>query len=114
MARTALTPINVSGPYGSATTLTWTAADDVNKNSFAWTGKEILLVKNEDTSEQTVTVQGVACAHGRTGTVSKAVSAGAFAVFPFFSNPEGWLQSDGKIYVDAASANVKFCILRLP
>ena len=112
--RIVLTPISVPGPYAAAANLTWTAADATNKNAFVFTGREILLVRNDNAGEQTVTIQSVACEHARTGNLSKAIAASAYAVFPLFSNGEGWRQTDGKIYVDAASADVKFCVLRIP
>ena len=114
MARTALTPIDCPLQWATTpATLTWTAADNVNGNEFTWTGKEILLVRNDDVGAQLVTIDSVPDPYTREGDQTQSVPAGAYRIFgsPFPST--GWLQADGKIYVDAASANVMLAVITI-
>ncbi|MEM3453499.1 MAG: hypothetical protein QW835_07755 [Candidatus Hadarchaeum sp.] len=115
MARTALNPISVPHPYAAAAAdLSWTAADAVNGNCFIFSGKEILLAQNTGTSEATITISTVACSHGRTGDIVKVLGAGNFCIFPALYYAEGFMQADGKVYVNANSADVKLAVLRIP
>ena len=112
MARTDVTPVALAGVYpGELTDLTWVAADPTNGNAVTLMGDEILLVRNDDTAGQLVTVSSVPDSAGRTGDVSATVAAGAYAVFgPVKAT--GWRQSDGKLYVDVASASVYLAVLK--
>ncbi len=117
MARTALTPIASPGGYPQAiSTLTWTAADNVNGNSVPWTGKELILAQNTDVGSQTVTVTSVADREGRSDShlTTASIAASAYAVVggPFPS--EGWRQTDGNIYLTASAATIKFAVIKLP
>ena len=114
MARTALTPIDAPASYATGgAALTWTAADPTNKNEVILTGREILLARNDDAAAQTVTVHSVGDPYSRTGDASREIAAGEYGVFQMFPTC-GWQQSNGKLNIDAASANVKFAVLRLP
>lgn len=111
---TAQTPL---GPYPGAVSagqlaLTFTAADNVNGNSFALTGHEILIVDNTDVGAQTVTITSVADSRGRTQDVTAySMAAGTFAAFSFRGGTEGWKQSDGTVHITASAAAVKFAII---
>ena len=49
MATTLLTVTTLPGPYDTdGVTPTWDAGDDVNNNHFPSTGKEIVMVRNDD------------------------------------------------------------------
>lgn len=115
MARTALTPTEVGGPYsGSATAFTWTAADAVNKNEFTLTGEEIILIHNTDgANPHNVTLSSVDDERGRQEDVTEAVAASAYMAFPATALT-GWIQTDGKFYLEADDAQIEFAILRLP
>jgi hypothetical protein len=112
MARTALTPIAAPGGYAAAlTAITWTAADVANGNAFTLTGGEMILVNNTDAASHNVTLTSVNDPYGRSGTVTEAVAAGVYKMF----GPAkilGWQQSDGKFYLSADHAGVKFAIIR--
>lgn len=115
MARTPLTVQQLTGPYPASLNLddlVWTAADEINANSFALTGKEIILVRNDNVGVQTVTLTSIADPTSRTGNVTKAVSAGEYAVFQA-SDLTGWMQSDGLFYLQAVVNDVFFSIIRL-
>src|SRR5574337_796226 len=120
MARTALPIISALGSYpalplspGSAA-FVFTAADTVNNNSFASTGREMLLIQNTAGTAGTVTVHSVADSLKRTGDINGySVPATSFAEFGPFNQP-GWLQSDGTVWVDGSAATILFAVVRLP
>lgn len=117
MARTQLTPVTVGWQDAdvSANELdyTWTAADDVNGNAFAPTGKEILLARNTDVGAQTVTIPAADDAIGREGEITAySIGAGEEARFGRF-RPSDWAQNDGNVHVDASDAAVEFLLLKL-
>ncbi len=117
MPRTAITVQTPPGAYpgtiaADAADLTWVAADVANKNSFVCAGGELVLVRNDDASAQTVTITSVADEYARTGDVSAySVGAGEYALFGPIP-VAGWRQSDGSVYLEASSANVKLAVIR--
>jgi hypothetical protein len=114
MARTRLTPAEVPKTHpGGEVVYTWTAADTSNQNDFLLTGRETLLIKNEDASSQDVTITSVADPYGRTGDLTVTVAA-SDEVALHFSARDGWMQSDGALYLDTTSANISYAVLRLP
>jgi hypothetical protein len=95
-------------------TLTQTACDNVNGNSFAFTGREILIVNNPDASVHTFTVTSIADSLGRTGDIANySVAATTIAVIHLDTIP-GWRQSNGTILLACNSNLMKFGVLRLP
>lgn len=115
MARTALTVQELSGPYPGALTLdalTWAAADVANSNDFTFTGKEIILARNDDASPQLVTLESIAGPHNRTGDVVLTPASGAYAMYQA-TGLAGWIQSTGKFHLKAATTTVFFAIVRL-
>jgi hypothetical protein len=118
MARTNLTKSTLAGPLpatlpvaANGLDLTFTAADVANKNQFAGAGDDLLLAWNSGVSAYTTTFTSVAI-NGRTGDVTTySIDAGEIAAFRF--KDIGWKQSDGKIYVEASNAAVKFAVIAL-
>lgn len=111
---TALTPIDAPEPYAaSPADLTFTAGDATNGNEFPATGREMLIVRNDDGSAQTVTVQSVDDPFSRQGDQTQSVPAGAYRIFGPFPTL-GWQQSDGTIQISVGSANVQLAVVRLP
>lgn len=114
---TALTTIvliqnNVAVSAGQLT-ITWTACDNVNGNSFTSTGREILLVNNTAGSSGTFTVSSVPDSLGRSDTSLTAYSlaaAGYAAVQMKFTT--GWLQSGGTINLSCSAATMKFAVIQ--
>jgi len=95
---------------------TWTAAGAAFADGaqFPLTGKEILLVRNDNAVAQTVTINSVADPYNRTGNITAySIGAGEYAVFPQFQQT-GWMQSSGKLSFAASAADVYFAVLRLP
>lgn len=122
MARLALTPKTLPGPYPTlppaAGSLAVTeAAPSVAGDgvSFAFVpGRTILMVRNTNAAAQTVTLTSVPDTQGRSGDVSAySLAAGAIAFLGPFSG-EGWRQADGSIYAVASHVDVKFTALQLP
>lgn len=118
MARTSITKSTLQGPYptlpvtANLLDLTFEAADVANKNQFAGAGDDILLAWNTGASAYTVTFTSVADDKKRTGDVTTySIGAGDIAAFRF--KDAGWKQSDGKIYIEAENAAVKFAVAAL-
>lgn len=122
MTRLALTVQQIIDDYpatpltANAADFVWTAAgaDFADGASFALTGKEVLLVRNDNGAAQTVTITSVADGKNRTGTITAySVGIGEYAVFPPFKK-DGWAQASGLLYIAASAADVYFAVLRLP
>ena len=114
MARTALTPQLIAGPYPSdfaMTTFTWTAADVSNQNSFILTGRELILVRNDDVATKICTLTSIADPQNRVGNVTKSIAAGAYAAFSA-AELTGWIQSTGLFHLECDDADMFFAILR--
>jgi hypothetical protein len=118
MARTAVTVTDALGSYGdyataNAADLTMEAADPSNKNKVPHTGDILLIAHNTGGSAQLVSVTSVDDAYGRQEDIDEySVGAGEYAVFGPFK-VQGWIQSDGQLYFEADSADVKFGVVKL-
>lgn len=115
MPRTTITAVAAPGPYPTAgTTMTFTAADVANGNQTHFSGRVLLIARNDDASPQTVTITSVSDPFGRTGSISaESLLAGATKMYGPFSNPVGWQSSDGFLYFAGGHANIKFCPIDL-
>lgn len=119
MARTDLTVTPVVGPYPSlqpaalSLDITFAAADVANGNQFAGSGEDILLVWNDGgAAAYYFTATSKADALNRTGDITQYdVAIDAISQFKFKNL--GWRQADGKIYLDAENASLKFAVLSL-
>jgi hypothetical protein len=115
MPRVTLTRSNSPGPNPTAgVAVTMTAADTVNKEQFALTGREILIIHNTGASSRTYTITSVADPFGRLGDITaQTIAAGAIhTVGPF--GLAGWQQTGGYLYIEANNAEVKFGVIALP
>lgn len=118
MARTDLTKLTAEGPYGdygaNEADLPMVAADTVNKNQFTFGGYDLIVAHNTGASPVAITVTSAPDPYGRTGDIdSYSLGAGEYAVFGPLK-AQGWIQSDGKVYLEAASADVKLGVVALP
>lgn len=115
MARVALTKINGTSSYPTAgVTVSWTAADTSNKNSFRMTRDDLLLIRGNG-GAGTYTVNTVANNRGRTADISAAaIASGAYRVIGPFKQLEGWQQSDGHMYFEGSAVEVEFAVIKLP
>lgn len=118
-AQTPLTPVvmkeNNYAVQAGDLTLTETACDNVNGNSFPATSREILLIHNTNAGGSgTFTVTSVADQFGRLGDISAySVAASSIAVIDM-DTLKGWQQPGGAVFLACSAATMKFVVLRLP
>ena len=114
MAKTTLTKTNANGNFAAAfKVLTMTAADTSNQNDFACSGDDLIVAWNSGASQHTITLTSVTYPPGRSGTITaETIEAGVIKIFGPMK-AEGWMQSDGKIYIEANHVEVKFGIIKL-
>lgn len=114
MPRTVLTKTAAPGSVNyTGATLTMTAADTSNLNEFVASGRDLIVAHNTGASTYTITVTSSADPYGRTKDVSAVnITAGAYMVFGPLELT-GWQQSDGRIYLQANNAAVKFGVVSL-
>ena len=116
MARVTLTPVAVGGKWPTApTALAMTAADAPNKEQVAITGREIIIARNTGVGARTITVTSVANpADNRTQHITAySIGAGLQVMFGPLA-PEGWRQTDGKLYIEAEHAEVLWSVIQIP
>jgi hypothetical protein len=114
MARTRLTVVEVPKTHpGGSVAYTFAAHDTVNENDFLTTGREMLLIESTDAGSQDVVITSAPDSYGRTQDLTVSVAAGATRAV-FFSTRDGWMQSDGAIYLDCTVATIAYAVLRLP
>jgi len=93
---------------------TWTAADAANKEEVTLTGREIILIRNDDAGAQTVTFDSVVDDKNRKGDITDySVGAGKYAHFGPFPK-DGWAQTDGTLHFEASDANIHIAVIKLP
>jgi len=115
MARTTLTKSTAGGAYATAgVALTMTAADASNLNAFVANGNDLIIAHNTGASTQTITITSTADPYGRSGSITtENITAGQYKIYGPYSLI-GWVQTDGKIYLAASHADVKFGVVTLP
>lgn len=118
MPRVTLTKQVPLGPYpslpvGAGTmTLTETAADITNKEQFVPSGDDLIIAHNTGLSARTITITSVVDERKRTGDITTySIAAGGIAVFRI--TKPGWMQTDGRIYIEANNAEVKWAVVQL-
>jgi len=117
-ATTALTPVvliqnNASSVSAGALTVTMTACDNVNGNSYSATGREVLLMQNTDTSAHSITITPVADPYGGTNTQFTTYSLPASSISAVqMKYVIGWANT-GVITIPACSSNlIKLAVLQ--
>jgi hypothetical protein len=95
-------------------TVAQTAMDAVNGNSFVATGKEILVIQNNDAAPHTFTITSVPDTLGRSDASLTNYSVPATTLIALQMNQlAGWLQSsDGTVHMTTSSALLKITVLR--
>lgn len=118
-APTVLTVTTIKGPFetysANSADFTFVAGTLTDGDTFACTGRELLLVKN-GTGTNTITITSVANAKNRTGDITTySLGAGEFAAFGVgLTNSAGWKASDSTIRVTVSSVEVTMRVLKLP
>lgn len=94
------TDVPVQSPAsGGNSQLTKTTADATNNHSVVNDGQVTIYIENGNAGDMAVTVQAVACAHGR--TVNDAATIPTGETYKFGPYPiEEWNQTDGTLQVD--------------
>jgi predicted secreted hydrolase len=120
MTRTILTKTTAPGGYPSlqpaanSLDITFTAADVGNDNRFVASGKDLILAWNTGAQAYTVTLTSIEDEKKRTGNIAAySIGAGEIAVIGPVPN-DGWLQSDGYIWLSASNALIFFAVIALP
>lgn len=117
MARTALAISIAPGTNPSAgVNVTFTAADAANDNSFVFTGRELLLVRNvHATLAKTYTINSSANQKRRTGDITAvSMAAGVYHVLGPFRDKDGWQQTGGVIHLEGEDSSIQFAVIVLP
>lgn len=113
MARQSHTAVETSGKYPTApTTMTATAADAVNFEETAHTGREVIVFRNSGSTTRNITITSVADNRNRTGDITFTLANGASK----FVGPlgiEGFRQTNGKLYFQADHAEVLISVIRV-
>lgn len=113
MARTAIPVQTIPANGGVLDDISWTAGDDVNDHEFVNTGREILVMKNTHTGEQTATVVSVADQYGRTGDATLAPDATTGFSFWGPGKPAHWNSTSTLVYVNPVDdTSVSFAVIR--
>lgn len=113
---TELTVVDLPGAYEANIANTpvdiGLVAADLTGNTFRSTGREVVVVRNDDVGVQTVTVaSSPASRTGRVGDIAAAsIPAGETRIFQIFPR-DGW-ESGGLITVTASDVDVKVGVLR--
>lgn len=99
-------------PTTGGTVVTWQAADTTNFEQVSLTDQDSLLVWNSHASTgYTYTVTSVPDEYGRSGDMTTiALAAGVFHVVGN-GMAAGWLQTNGKLYLQASNAAVKWAVI---
>jgi hypothetical protein len=95
--------------------VTWQAADPANGNSFPSSGRELLEMRNSDTTNPaTVTIKSAPDPYGRAQDITTyALAPGTTAALKM-TDSVGWRQPDGSVYLDIAGTGViQFLVLRI-
>lgn len=95
-------------------TYTASGADFADGASFPLTGREVLIVRNDNAGAQTITINSVVDDKNRTGDITTySIGIGEYAVFGPFPK-SGWAQASGDLYFEVAAADLFLAVLRLP
>ena len=115
MPRVTLTKTTAPGAYsGASVAVTMTAADAVNFEQFTCTGRELVIIHNTGAGARTWTATSVDDSYGRSENITtESIAAGAIRVWGPVAL-EGWVQTNGYVYLQAEHAEVKFGIITLP
>lgn len=117
MPRANLDKTVVVGPYpisvaANSLDLNFQVADPSNLNQFSPGGDDLILAWNTGGSSHTFQATSAPDQLNRTGDLA-AYTVGAGEIAAFRVKTLGWVQPDGKVYLQANHAEMKFAILAL-
>ena len=108
------------GPFAAITAgladFTFAAGTVTDGDTFACTGRELLIVNNTNIGTQTVTIVSVDDETNRSEDITiYSLASGDFAVFgQGLTNSKGWKSTAGTIRITVSHAEVKVAVLQLP
>lgn len=114
MPRTTIAAVATVGGYPSAgVAAAATAADVSNKNQTPHTGKNFIVhARNSGSTTRNVVFTSVADGQqNRTGDLNDTLTNAQSKIYGPFA-VDGWRQSDGQLYFEAAHAEVLFTVIR--
>lgn len=114
MPRSALTKTVLSGSYpGTGVAVVWQDSDPVNGNTFAASGKEMILVRNTGATAKQITLQANADPFGRVSDVVESIASAAMKAYGPFQLL-GWATASGNFEIDSDSTDLEVAVLVLP
>ena len=97
---------------GSLDDLVFAAADNVNGNDYVNTGKEIVVVRNDDAGAQTAVINSKKCSHGREQDITMRPAAAKYALAGPLS-PSLFRESDtGRTLITPSAATLFIAIAK--
>lgn len=117
---TAITVQTIKAPFAAISAngadYTYAAGTVTDGDTFVCTGREILLVKNDNVAAKYITIVSVDDETNRSENITQySIGAGEFAVFGVgLTNSKGWKSTAGTIRITVEHADVKVAVLRLP
>jgi hypothetical protein len=116
MARAELT-ITQLAPRGNraGTVLTQNVPDAVNFNYWRPTGSDVVIIRNPTGAAATIKIYQTPDQFGAMQGASswtRTVPANSLRAWGIF-RPHGYIQSDGRIWVDASVNTIRICVLAL-
>lgn len=109
---TQVLPQNNTQISAGGLTLTLTACDNTNGNSFTATGREILIIQNTDTSSHTFTITPVTDPYGGTNTTLTNYSAPASSFSALqMKYLVGWANA-GVVGLTCSSNLIKYAVIQ--
>jgi hypothetical protein len=109
--------LNPWAAYGAGTAdFTFAAGTISTGDTFVCTGRELLVVHNNDVGATTITVTATDDETNRAESITTyALAAGDYAVFGVgLTNAKGWKSGTGTISILVSDADVMVAVLRLP
>jgi len=120
MTPTVVTVQAVLAPFAVYSTggadITFAAATQTDGDTFACTGRELLLVHNSSTSApHTINIVSVDDETNRAGDITAYLHAGDYAVFGVgLTTSKGWMSGAKTVRFTASNAALKVAVIRLP
>lgn len=119
MPRVTLTRQVPKGPFvalpvvADSLDISFVAADVTNKEQFVPSGDDLIIFWNSGASPYTITITSVADPlNYRTGDIATySLAAGDHGMYRV--KKKGWIQADGRVYIEASNTAVKWAIVQL-
>lgn len=120
MPRVTLVKTTPKGPFPTlpvavdSLDATITVADVANMEQFVPSGDDLIIAHNSDgASARTITFTSAPDAQGRSSDITTySIGIGEIALFRI-NKKKGWMQPDGRIYINASHAAVRWIIVQL-